>query len=208
MSENKKIEIKSLTTYESAFGLIKLAFIIIVVSVCALAGYMTYLSNDAISKLENSIYVLSPTGEISLALRSSEKENRFFEYESHVNKAYTLWYAFDEGTYQKNINDALYLFGDCGSRMLDDYNEEEIFLKIQAKNMQLFVEMDSIKFDTNQTPIFGVIYGKQTIKRPGGKLIRHMDCRFNLIDTQRSRENPHGVKIENWEVINAEIITD
>jgi hypothetical protein len=202
----EKVKIKSLNNYEKAFNLLKGVVLLIIVVVCSLAGYMVYKSNESINKLQDSIYVLAPDGEISLAIRSSEKENRFFEYEAHVEKAYKLWYEFDEGSYNNNINKALFMFGNCGKEMLNEYTEQRILQKLQSKNMQLFVEVDSIKFDKKSNPIFGIIYGKQKITRPGGELIRHMDCSFNVIDYDRSHENPHGVKIENWKVINAEKI--
>ena len=203
---SEKVEIKSLTSYVSAFKLMKILVLVVVVAVCGVAGVMTYYANQSIQHLQDSIYVLSPTGEISQAIRSNEGDNRYFEYEAHVEKAYTLWYEIDEGNYKENVDKALYLFGDCGNEMFKDYTEQGMYRKLQSKNMKLFVEVDSIKFDKSGIPVFGAIYGKQHITRPGGELIRHLDCTFNLIDYSRSHENPHGVKIENWEIINADII--
>ena len=130
MSQDK-VEIKSLTSYESAYKLLKMTMVLVIITVCGVAGFMTYKANQSIQHLQDSIYVLSPTGEISVALRSSEKDNRIFEYESHVEKAYKLWYEIDEGSYEGNIDKALFLFGDCGKAMLNDYTEQGIFRKLQ-----------------------------------------------------------------------------
>ena len=206
INKYEKVKFPSLTNYKQAYSLVKVFALVIVLFFGCIAAFVSYNATQTVKNLQNSIYVLSPTGEISIALRSNEKDNRYFEYESHIEKGYTLWYEMDEGSYHPNIEKALFLFGDCGKLMLNDYKEQKMLRNLQAKNMQLKVSVDSIKWDKTVTPVFGVVYGVQTIKRPGGQLKRRMDCSFNILDYSRSKQNPHGVKIENWNVINSEVI--
>ena len=88
----KGIEFKSLTTYDKAFGLTKLLFIVFSLLIFASAGLYVYMTKQEMESLTNTVYVLAPNGEISQAIKSSNGDggSREFEYAAHAKKAYKL----------------------------------------------------------------------------------------------------------------------
>jgi hypothetical protein len=149
------------------------------------------------------VYVMDKSAAIAVADRSKiDMEGRMYEYEDHVKIFYTKWYSFDQSTFESNINTALYLIGDRGKQLLDDYKESEVHKNLVQLNMEVDVRITRVLVDMNNWPKQGIIEGVQTIKRSMGQVSRNMYCRFTLYDVSRSRENPHGVLIENWEIYN------
>lgn len=119
-------------------------------------------------------------------------------------KAYTLWYQIDEGSYRSNIEEALYYFGDCGKVMLKDYNDDRVGYNLKEKNLILTIVINDIKIDMASHK--GYIEGVQTIRRDEGKVRRNIYAGFTFTDISPSDMNPFGVKIENWEIFNKEIL--
>lgn len=194
---------KSLFDYKSAFRTSMLFFALVccfcVVAVIATAVYMHRESE----KQYAMIYVMDKSGAISTADRTElDVSGRLFEYEDHVKNFYRKWYAFDESSFQYNIESALYLIGDVGKQMYQKYVEDNILRTLKQMNMSVTVEIKEVYVDMNTMPRTGYITGIQTIKRTRGSVSRNMNCTFELWDVSRSRENAHGVKIEKWEVVN------
>ena len=153
------------------------------------------------------IYVMDKSGAIATADRNElDATGRLFEYEDHVKTFYRKWYAFDESSFQTNIESALYLIGDVGKSMYQKYMEDNILRTLKQMNMTVTVEIGDVNIDMNSMPRTGYITGVQTIKRARGSVSRNMNCTFELWDVSRSRNNPHGVKIEKWEVVNNSVI--
>jgi len=198
---------KSLFDYKSAFKTSMMFFASVVyfcvVAVMVMAVYM-YRELD---KQNAIIYVMDKTGAISTADRNDlDVSGRLFEYEDHVKTFYRKWYAFDESSFELNIETALYLIGDVGKSMYQKYMEDNILRTLKQMNMSVTVEITDVYVDMNTMPRSGHITGIQTIKRTKGSVSRNMNCTFMLWDVSRSRNNPHGVKIEKWEIINNSVI--
>lgn len=196
------MELKSLETYKSAFGLVQLLLVAVVAASAGANVYTWKLYSDKTDQLSSVIYIMDGAGSVTAAERQPlNLEQRVFEYEDHVKDFYGLWYAFDEHSFQRNTEKGLYLIGECGVKLLDVYKEERVFSKLQEKNLKVSVAVEDIAINLETRPVTGYIKGAQTISRLGGEMSRRMDCTFTLYDVDRSRENPHGVKIENWQII-------
>jgi len=160
-----------------------------------------------LEKQNAMIYVMDKTGAISTADRNElDVYGRLFEYEDHVKTFYRKWYAFDESSFEPNIESALYMIGDVGKAMYQKYLEDNILRTLKQMNMSVTVEIIDTQIDMNTMPHTGYITGIQTIKRTRGSVSRNMNCTFELWDVSRSRNNPHGVRIEKWNVVNNSVI--
>jgi len=198
---------KSLFNYKSAYktSMMFFAFSVCfcVVAVVFMAAYMY----REMEKLNTIIYVMDKTGAITTADRSElDVSGRLYEYEDHVKTFYRKWYAFDESSFEPNIESALYLIGDVGKIMYQKYMEDNILRTLKQMNMAVMVEIKEVQVDMNTMPRTGYITGVQTIKRLRGSVSRNLNCTFELWDVSRSRNNPHGVRIEKWEVFNNSVI--
>jgi len=198
---------KSLFDYKSAYktSMMFFAFVVFicVVAVILMAVYMF----QELDKQTAMIYVMDKTGAISTADKYElDVSGRLFEYEDHVRTFYRKWYAFDESSFEPNIESALYLIGEVGKKMYQKYAEDNILRTLRQMNMTVQVEINEVYVDMNTIPRTGYITGIQTIKRTRGSVSRNMNCSFELWDVSRSRNNPHGVKIEKWTVTNNSVI--
>ncbi len=200
------MELKSLLSYKSAFALTKSIVIalIVVFGVCMVVGF--YIMQKEITKARENVIVIDKSGTIYDSELRKEKGMRIYEYENHVRTFYILWYSFDENSYKDNVERGLKLVGECGKELQNTYIDQEIERKLSEKSLVFEVTIKDIKIDMSTIPISGYIVGEQRIKRKKGELCRHLDCSFIIYDVDRSRENPHGCKIEKWSEVNKEII--
>jgi hypothetical protein len=183
--------------------------LIVIVAVVSTAGVSIYMLQK-VNGLVDMVYVMDINSSISAASRRSSEtvEGRMFEYEDHVRTFYTLWYSFDENTFETNIERALYLIGNQGKDMLTTYTNSDIHASMQQKNIFYEVKIIDVKINMETKPRTGYIEGIQTVKGIKGQASRTIDCTFSLHDQTRSRQNPHGIRIEEWKVISSVKIED
>ena len=197
--------LKSLMSYKSAFQLLKLWSVVIIAALLLSTGVGFYFMISEINKANSRIWVLDRKGHISSADETNmyNPETRIFEYRDQVRNFYKLWYALDEESYHRNTEEGLHLVGECGKELLNVYKEADLFRKLQEGNLKSTVEIEKIEINMNTSPISGLLYGIQTVRRPKGQGSRRMDAEFELYDVKRGDNNSHGVKIE-WRITNSE----
>jgi hypothetical protein len=198
------MEIGSLKNYKKAFELLKI--VVIVIIICGFASNVAiYLLCQKQSIAQKKIvYFVDNTGDTKFGKAVSASSVREIQIKAAIKKAYTLWYQIDEGSYHANIEEALYYFGDCGKGMLKDYNDDRVGYNLKEKNLILTVVINDIKIDMISHK--GYIEGVQTIRRDEGKVRRNIFAGFTFNDISPSDWNPFGVKIENWDVYNKDVL--
>jgi hypothetical protein len=190
-----------LTNYRRATESLKTITLIAVIGCFIISSAIFIYMQNELKVSKKKIYVIDSKGNVSSANEENINTNiRVFEYENHVKTFYKLWYQLDQNTFKPNIEAALSLVGDCGKELFNEYKDQDLYSLLRSKNLVITVTIESVKIDINQKPFRGIIKGVQTIYRLKGEITRRMDCSFTLYDVDRSRENPHGVKIENWKV--------
>lgn len=203
------MELKSLTNYKLANASLRIIAIISIVLSFLFSSFIYYFSWKKLKESKETVYILDASGKAYLANEKGIDINtRTFEYENHVKSFYKLWYQFDEFSYQRNIDEALYLIGECGREMYNEYKEQDLLNTLKSKNISTSVSISEVKIYNTTTPITGYIKGIQTIKRLGSTATRNMNCTFELNEVDRSKVNPHGCKIDNWKVLDNSISSD
>lgn len=192
------MELKSLTTYKHSFQIIKTVLIVTVLVSGLIVIFTIYQTQLQKQQLRQMIYVINTEGNVFQATGVDQSVTRIYEYENHVRTFYTLWYQFDEGSFTRNIETALPLIGESGRVLLDEYKEQNILRRLQERNLRLTVDITRIEINVNTNPVSGIIEGVQSIQRGTHVVRRQLNASFILLDFDRSRDNPHGVKIENW----------
>lgn len=156
-----------------------------------------YLTNK-IDAAYTKALVLDRQGQVYETASLPATAMRKFEYENHIKTFVKAWYAFDESTYENNINSALNLIGNRGKELLNEYNDINMLNSLIQKNIRYQVIIKDIQVHTNTIPISGKVNFTQTGYRARGSIARDIEVEFTLYDVSRSRENAHGVKIEDW----------
>lgn len=178
---------------------------VIVASSCCLIMGMAftacffYLSNK-IDAAYTKALVLSSSGQVYDVAAVESAAMRKYEYEDHVKTFVSLWYSFDESTYEKNVRTALYLIGNRGKELFNEYNDINMLNSLIQKNLRYGVIIKDLRIDMQTVPISGDILFTQTGYRARGSVARDIVVKFTLYDVSRSRENSHGVKIDAWDV--------
>lgn len=158
-----------------------------------------YLSNKIEKTLAKAL-VLDTSGQVYSATAVDAAAMRRFEYENHVRTFVSLWYSFDESTYESNVTAALNLIGNQGKALLNEYNDINMLNSLIQKNIRYGIIIKDISIDMQTIPVSGEILFVQTGYRARGSIARDICVNFTLYDVSRSRENSHGVKIGDWEV--------
>lgn len=158
-----------------------------------------YLSNK-VEEAYSKALVLDTTGQIYDASAIESSAMRKYEYENQVKTFVSLWYAFDESTYESNVTAALNLIGNRGKELLNEYNDVNMHNSLLQKNIRYGVIIKDLNVDMQTVPVSGRIKFIQTGYRARGSVARDISVEFTLYNVSRSRENPHGAKIDTWNV--------
>lgn len=177
----------------------KLAFVFCVITSTAFVICFCYLSNR-IDAVYSKTLVMDTTGQIYSATALPSADMRKYEYINHVKTFVGKWYSFDEYTYENNIKSGLCLIGDMGKELLNDYKSVSMQNSLMQKNIKYGVMINDIVVDMNTLPVSGTVVFTQTGFRAGGSSARDISVSFTLYDVSRSKDNPHGTKIEDWVV--------
>ncbi|MFN4083978.1 MAG: hypothetical protein ACK4K9_10125 [Bacteroidia bacterium] len=213
MKQNTQLEgypLKGLEGYKNAFQLLRITIVTLIAGMILLTVFGIVFVNKNLKEATRNIWVMAADGSVirAEAKDATNLESRVYEYRNHVKMFYSYWYAFDQNNFKENIEKGLYLVGDCGKSLWKKYQEESLERKVMENNLIVKVDIKEVKIDINSIPVKGVVYAIQKVKRPSGEIARHLDAVFDLYDVSRSDVNPHGVLIENFEIINSEVINE
>lgn len=158
--------------------------------------YMTNKIDAAYTKA----LVLDTSGKVYNVTSIATSDMRKFEYENHIRTFISKWYEFDEETYENNIVSGLNLIGNKGKELLSEYNDINMLNSLVQKNLRYGVSITELEINMSTIPVSGLVKFTQTGYRARGTLARDVMVDFTLYDVSRSRDNSHGVKIEEWQV--------
>ena len=201
-------DIKQLRNYQSAFSLVRVGFIISIVSNIIMGLGCMYSVIATKHQAQKSIWVISPSKQVYHAELSHDIQGpaRIYEYQNHVKLFYSLFFSYDENNYKDHIEDALYLIGDSGQALYALYQDNHLYDQILQNNLIVEAHVDSICIDMDKLPRQGVVYARQFIKNTAHNAsqttIQNMHASFSLQDVGRSSKNPHGVKLDNFSIFN------
>ncbi|MFZ1806405.1 MAG: hypothetical protein WAU36_04240 [Cyclobacteriaceae bacterium] len=189
----------------------------IVVLVCVIASigasvFMYIDSRNFIANQSAKKVVIDRENHAWLATEQDfTREDRKIQYEEHVKDFYRLFFAFDGGTFDTNVNRGLNLMeGDLGKSIyIKEYVEKNIAREVVENNWQLRVEIVKVECDISKSPAQGVIYARQTLVRPAGEVVRNMNATFTVADVKVSYDNPRGALIMGFDIFdNSRVIKE
>ncbi len=164
-----------------------------------IAGFL--FSYKLIGDSKKSIYILD-NGVPVLAKQTDALLNRPVEYKAQIELFHRLFFTIapDDAYIKENTNKSLYLIDDSGKKEYTNLREKGFYNQIIASSSMVSVKTDSIKINLENNSF--IYYGKQMINRRTGIITRNLITEGNFKDIIRSPNNPHGVLLENWRVIN------
>ena len=171
-----------------------ICFAIIIV----IAGFV--FSYKLVQDSRKSIYIID-NGVPVLAKQTDELLNRPVEYKAQIELFHRLFFTLapDDKFIKENIEKSLYIIDDSGKKEYANLREKGFYNQLISSNSMVTVHADSIKIDSEKRKI--IYYGKETINRKSAIIIRNLITEGFFEDMIRSPNNPHGVLLKNWRII-------
>lgn len=197
------MDLKKLREIPSTYSLVKkalfLSFFITVIAIVSSGIWAVYVSKVFTKK----IYVLTEKGQAAIAnsMNTEDYENyRLPEIKNHIKVFHRLFFGYDQFSYDKNINEALYLIGNSGKQLYLSLKANGHFARIQSQNLVQKLDIDSIKVNDKEYPYHASVYGKLSVSRVDQNVSTKnlFYASFDLYNVARTENNPHGLLIENY----------
>ena len=149
------------------------------------------------------IYVLDQGKSLILALQNDVIASRAIEVKDHVTRFHELFFnlapSSENITY--NISRALKLSDKSAYDYYCALAETGYYNQIIQSSISQNIQIDSIKIDINVIPYQATTYAKQYTLRSTSITESSLVTTCELIDVSRSDDNPHGLLIEKFRVI-------
>ena len=162
------------------------------------AGFI--LAYKMVQDSRKSLYVID-NGVPILVKQTDELLNRPVEYQSQIELFHRLFFTLapDDRYIKENVEKSLYLIDDSGKKEYTNLREKGFYNQIISGNSLVTVRNDSIKIDLPNRKF--IYYGTQMINRKKSLIIRKLITEGNFEDMIRSPNNPHGVLLRNWRIL-------
>lgn len=173
--------------------------------VVVISGF--FFAYQLVQDAKKSIYILD-NGVPILAKQTDVLFNRPVEYKSQVELFHRLFFTLapDDSYIKSNIQKSLYLIDDSGKKEYTNLKEKGFYNQIIASSSMVIVHADSIVLDTEKHQF--KFFGKQMITRKSSVITRNLITEGFYEDMIRSPNNPHGVLLKSWRIINNEEISN
>lgn len=170
-----------------------------------IAGF--YFSYKMIQDSRKSIYILD-NGVPVLAKQTDVLLNRPVEYKAQIDLFHRLFFTLapDDQYIKENIQKSLYLIDDSGKKEYTNLKEKGFYNQIVASSSMVSIQTDSISLDIEQKKF--VFFGEQMISRKSSIITRKLITEGFFEDIIRSPNNPHGVILKNWRILNNEEVSN
>ncbi|QOW09825.1 conjugative transposon protein TraK [Kaistella flava (ex Peng et al. 2021)] len=163
-----------------------------------IAGFV--MAYKTVQDSRKSLYVID-NGVPILVKQTDELLNRPVEYQSQIELFHRLFFTLapDDRYIKENVEKSLYLIDDSGKKEYTNLREKGFYNQIISGNSLVTVRNDSIKIDLPNRKF--IYYGTQMINRKKSLIIRKLITEGNFEDMIRSPNNPHGVLLRNWRIL-------
>jgi conjugative transposon TraK protein len=195
------LKIDSLLKFSKTITITSL--VVTVLSVFASLAYSFYLNK---SLIKEKIYLLDgANGEVYTAkIIKDELTYREPEIYNHLMTFHKYFFDLDQYNYKINTEKALDLIDDSGKNYYQTLVKEGWYNTLKLNNLVQKIEIDSININADVYPYTAAVYGKTAVFRYGEekeKKEKKIQIRCTLFDVARTRANPHGLVISNYNIL-------
>lgn len=170
--------------------------------VCVVTVVYSWVAVQSVmEKASNQAFVVTDVGTFAARGTANEPGSRRIEVVNHVKLFLSLMYAFDEGNFEQHTRDAAELIGQDGKFILNGYNQSGVLEDLIKTSGSVTVQVDSVKTDMSRHPYRARAYARQTVRTPAGDQSYNLVCQMELYDVSRWEKNIHGLRIENFNIL-------
>lgn len=164
------------------------------------------------SKFRDNEYIMSNVDELN-SLDVDEKgfliypdKLRLPEVRNHVRMFHDSFWTFDKDNYEENIQSVLPLGGKSIRKIYNDLLKTGYFDKMTTQSLSQKLKIKKIRIkprakgsNFNRVRLFGLLVVKRSDQRRVSIKSRFI-ANFNVVESVRTDDNPHGLLIKNYEV--------
>ncbi|MDR7693395.1 conjugative transposon protein TraK [Riemerella anatipestifer] len=164
-----------------------------------------FYSYKLVEDSRKSMYILD-NGVPILVKQTDELLNRPVEYKSQVELFHRLFFTLapDDKYIKENVEKSLYLIDDTGKKEYTNLREKGFYNQLVSSSSMMTMNTDSININLAQKKF--IFFGRQVINRKSAIIIRKLITEGDFEDVVRTPNNPHGVILKNWKILdNSEI---
>ena len=202
--------LKSLKNIQSAFQLMKVITITVIIISGAIVIYTIKKSYDYAEAQRQKIYVLNEDKDLILALAKDVYQNRIAEAKAHVKQFHQFFFTLSPSNdaIEYNMTEAMKLADAYALEQYENMKEAGFFQRMIAGRVSSELKIDSILIDVTNYPYQAKLYGMTSLIRSSSVTFRNLETECLLRNCPRSEDNPHGFIIEHWNIIdNSDIKT-
>lgn len=188
---------------DTAFKYTRVLSLVALVCSFSLTTFIFLYTSNERRKDRSKVLVIN-NGKVYQAIESDRQLQWPIEIKDHVKMFhfYLLTLIPDEKANTNNVSNALTLADRSALDYYENLKESGYYSNVVAANITQQVQKDSIAVNTSSDPWSFVYYGKLTIKRSTSTVVRSLISRGEIrILPFASEDNPHGLLIEKWSVI-------
>lgn len=201
---------KSLQNIETSFQLTKTIAIVAVLASLIYSLIITFLYFKNTHEAAERVYIMSSGAAIE-AFSSNVRENRPAEVRHHLKRLHELFFTIspDPKSIERNMGKAYY-YGDASIKKLyEAYSEKQYYYDLISANASQEINIDSVFVDMKDYPFTAKCFATININRSTTKTTRTLVTDCTLMEINRSDNNPHGLMVQNWRVVeNKDIKTE
>jgi len=190
-------------TIESSFRKTKIITISSVVMAAVVALGAVIYAFTYVSSHSDNIYVIDRGAAYSASVVGAESVNRGFEAEDHVKRFHEYLFNLSPSreVIQRNIEAATLMCDQSAYDYYMDQQEKGFYSRLIQTNTSQYISVDSIKINMNVYPYPEHTYGRVFVLRESNITSYNFESVGQLIDIGRSKNNPHGLMLEQFAVV-------
>lgn len=166
-----------------------------------------YFSSQLVSEARNEVYILDH-GSAEVARRTDAGTNRELEVRDHVIRFHELMFNLSPSSeaIKANIEKALIMSDRSVYNYWQDQSESGFYSRLVSANISQQVALDSLSTNCREYPYTAKYYGRLFIIRESNITSYRFSTSCQLVDINRSENNPHGLIIEKFSFDSSEKI--
>lgn len=198
--------VKYFDTIEASFRKTKIITIASLASAAIVSlGSLIYAA-EFVSSHSDNIYILDGNGSAMSATVAKTQLDRELEVTDHVTRFHELMFNLSPSSdaIRRNVERALNMSDRSAYDYYNDLEEKSYYSRMVQANITQQISIDSVHVDMGVYPYQERTYGKLYVIRESNITRYDFISQGQLVETGRSKYNPHGLMLEKFRVIRNE----
>lgn len=194
---------KILRNIDNSIKTIKLISLIVILAAFIFSSYVYFKSMNIIEEGRNKVYVLSEGNILELVRSRNLEDNIKAEIKNHISMFHEYYFNLDPEAVdiKRRVDIALNLIDDSGKLLESGRRESLYYHKMIEGGINTRIYIDSIQVSKNENRFSAKIFAKQKLERSTKLVYKEFIAICGLREIGRTENNPHGLLIENYKII-------